>query len=110
LLPCVYRQHIGPVFVKCHFPVEELDILPLKFWPLCCLLSLDIYHHVMWCDVPYPRKIKFSDGLLQKPNSSHFQSLCVFFPYMRDEISHLWKETTRIWLKWYYCGLFHSVG
>lgn len=107
LLPCIYRQRIGPIFVKCHFPTVEPDILPLKLWPLCCLL-MDIYHHVMWCDVPYPRKMKFSNGLLQKPNSSHFQSLCVFFCYTGDKIFHWWKETTRIWLKWY-CGLFRDV-
>lgn len=37
LLPCIYIQHIGPVFVKCHFPIVELDILPLKLWP--CAVS-----------------------------------------------------------------------
>jgi hypothetical protein len=47
MLPCVYRQYIVPV-VKCHIPTEELDILPLKLWPLCFLLTLDIYRHVMW--------------------------------------------------------------
>jgi hypothetical protein len=57
LLPFVYRQHIGPVFVKCRFPIEELDILPLKLWPLCCLLTLDIYHHVMWCAISQKNEV-----------------------------------------------------
>ena len=80
LLPCVYRQHIGPVFVKCHFPVEELDILPLKFWPLCCLLSLDIYHHVMWCDVMCHIPEKLSSQMdCGRSQISHTFSLFVYF-------------------------------
>lgn len=57
LLPCVYMQDIGPVFVKCHFPIVELDILPLKLWPLCCLLTLYIYHHVMWCAISQKNEV-----------------------------------------------------
>jgi hypothetical protein len=56
LFPCIYRQHIVPVFVKCHFSTVELDILHMKLWPLCCLL-MDVYHHVMWCAISQKNEV-----------------------------------------------------
>ena len=48
LLPFVYRQHIGPVFVKCHLPIAELDILP---WEVVTPVLSPNVGYLSSCDV-----------------------------------------------------------